>query len=78
MPTADSEDMMTITLNTWLQFCNEAGLVDVTQKGCSGVDLQVGEESVKQGLHSYIHRRGFGGVDLQVEDAVSRRQLWPY
>ncbi|KAJ9515640.1 hypothetical protein QJQ45_021752 [Haematococcus lacustris] len=36
----NSEDMLTITASTWLQFCSEAHVLDNTQRGCTSQDLQ--------------------------------------
>ncbi len=39
---AASTNILQMGANVWLTFCNDAGIVHPTQRGCTVQDLQVG------------------------------------
>lgn len=37
----DSEDILTMAMGSWLGFCNDATIINPSQRGCLREDLQV-------------------------------------
>ena len=44
-PAAASTNILQMGANVWLNFCNDAGIVHPTQRGCTVQDLQVRQGS---------------------------------
>ncbi len=54
-PPAATDSVLQMGSNHWLAFCNDAGIIHPTQRGCTQQDLQVGSPhwfSFIQGYHN--------------------------